>query len=91
MKRTGNRSANPSGNGWHITDSFPFLYTEVHIHCCASVLFVTRDGKEGQQTGLGKPGRLRAEESLETELVRLPREVLSGRAVGPAAVFTSNR
>lgn len=52
---------------------------------------MTRDGKEGQQTGLGKPGRLRAEESLETELVRLPREVLSGRAVGPAAVFTSNR
>lgn len=55
------------------------------------MLLVIRDGKEGQQTGLGKPRRLRVEESLETELVRLPREALSGRVVGTAAVFTSNR
>jgi len=66
MKRIGNRSANPSGNGWHIRDSFIFLYKEVFIHCCASVLFVMRGGKEGKQAGLGKPGEQRAHASLVT-------------------------
>lgn len=37
--------------------------------------------------GLGKRGRLRADASLETELVRLPREALPGRAGGREAAL----
>lgn len=46
-----------------------------------------RDGKKGQQTGLGNRGRVRVDVSLETELVRLPEETLLGRAGRRGAVL----
>lgn len=53
------------------------------------MLAVIGAAKEGQQTGLGKQGRVRADVRLEAELVRLPREAPSGRAGGRGAVLVS--